>query len=87
VERIDVGWYGAMTFLPHLWSLMKRGRTQCRIVFGDAIETTGKDRKTLAAETHASVQKLLASVGGAEARIGPSSFETRASLARRDEGP
>ncbi|PPC89392.1 MAG: 1-acyl-sn-glycerol-3-phosphate acyltransferase [Methylocystis sp.] len=66
VRRIDVGWYGDMTFLPHLWRLMKRGRTQCHIVFGDAIQTTGKDRKTLAAETRASVQKLLASVDGAE---------------------
>ena len=34
-RRIDVGWYGDMSFLPHLWSLMKRGRTQCHIVFGE----------------------------------------------------
>ena len=66
LERIDVGWYGDMTFLPHLWRLMKRGRTQCHIVFGDAVETSDKDRKTLTAETRASVQKLLASAGGAE---------------------
>ncbi len=60
-RRIDVGWYGDMTFLPHLWSLMKRGRTLCHIVFGEAIETSDKDRKTLAAETHARVQTLLTS--------------------------
>jgi 1-acyl-sn-glycerol-3-phosphate acyltransferase len=60
-RRIDVGWYGDMSFLPHLWSLMKRGRTRCRIFFGKAIETSDKDRKTLAAETHARVQTLLAS--------------------------
>ena len=65
-NMIDVGWYGDMSFLPHLWSLMTRGRTQCHIVFGDAIETTGKDRKTLAAETRARVRELLASVGEAE---------------------
>lgn len=60
-HRIDVGWYGDMTFLPHLWSLMKRGRTLCHIVFGEEVATAGKNRKTLAAETHARVQKLLAS--------------------------
>ena len=65
-RRIDVGWYGDMSFLPHLWRLMKRSRTQCHVVFGAAVETSDKDRKTLAAETHASVRELLASVGGAE---------------------
>ncbi|MGJ0533198.1 lysophospholipid acyltransferase family protein [Methylocystis sp.] len=60
-RRIDVGWYGDMSFLPHLWSLMKRGHTQCHIVFGEEIETSDKDRKTLAAQTHARVQTLLAS--------------------------
>ncbi|MBI1980509.1 MAG: 1-acyl-sn-glycerol-3-phosphate acyltransferase [Methylocystis sp.] len=60
-RRIDVGWYGDMTFLPHLWRLMKRGRARCHIVFGEPIETAGKDRKALAAETRAHVQALLAS--------------------------
>lgn len=76
VRRIDVGWYGDMSFLPHLWSLMKRGRTQCHIVFGEAIETSGKDRKTLAAETHARVQKLLASHGRNRESPQSSCFET-----------
>ncbi|WP_018407731.1 lysophospholipid acyltransferase family protein [Methylocystis rosea] len=62
LERIDVGWYGDMTFLPHLWRLMKRGRTQCHIAFGEDVETAGKDRKTLAMETRASVRELLASL-------------------------
>ncbi|HEY8125721.1 MAG TPA: lysophospholipid acyltransferase family protein [Methylocystis sp.] len=62
-NKIDVGWYGDMTFLPHLWRLMKRGGAQCHIVFGEGIETSDKDRKTLAVETHARVQKLLASHG------------------------
>ncbi|MBM3576461.1 MAG: 1-acyl-sn-glycerol-3-phosphate acyltransferase [Alphaproteobacteria bacterium] len=61
-RKIDVGWYGDMTFLPHLWSLMKRGDAQCHIAFGPPIETTGKDRKTLATETRACVQKLLTSL-------------------------
>ncbi|WP_292533281.1 1-acyl-sn-glycerol-3-phosphate acyltransferase [Methylocystis sp.] len=61
-RRIDVGWYGDMTFLPHLWSLMKRGDAQCQIIFGDPIQTTGKKRKMLAVETRARVQELLASL-------------------------
>lgn len=65
-RRIDVGWYGDMTFLPHLWSLMKRGRARCHIAFGAPIETSGKDRKTLAEETRARVQALLASLGETE---------------------
>ncbi len=65
-RRIDVGWYGDMTFLPHLWRLMTRGRVECRVVFGDAIETRDKDRKALAAETRARVRELLASVRGVD---------------------
>ncbi len=70
-RRIDVGWYGDMTFLPHLWSLMTRGRVECRVAFGDAIETKDKDRKALAAETRASVRELLASVRGVDRVAAP----------------
>jgi lyso-ornithine lipid O-acyltransferase len=56
---IDVGWYGDMTFMPHLWGLMKRGGARCHIVFGDAIEMAGQDRKALAAVTETSVRDLL----------------------------
>jgi 1-acyl-sn-glycerol-3-phosphate acyltransferase len=65
-RQIDVGWYGDMTFLPHLWRLMKRRRTQCHVAFGDPVETTAKDRKTLAMETRERVRALLESVDGAE---------------------
>lgn len=65
-KRIDVGWYGDMTFLPHLWSLMKRGDARCHISFGAPIETSGKDRKALATETRARVRNLLGSAGQAE---------------------
>jgi lyso-ornithine lipid O-acyltransferase len=61
---IDVGWYGDMTFLPHLWRLMKRNGVRCLIAFGAAIETRGKDRKTLAAETEAQVRALLEAARG-----------------------
>ncbi|KAF2989413.1 1-acyl-sn-glycerol-3-phosphate acyltransferase [Methylocystis sp. MJC1] len=56
---VDVGWYGDMTFLPHLWSLMKRSGVHCRIAFGEAISLEGKDRKALAAETEAQVRAML----------------------------
>ncbi len=65
---IDVGWYGEMSFLPHLWGLMKRGGARCHIVFGQAIDARGKDRKTLAAEAQAQVRSLLCSAQGGLAR-------------------
>jgi lyso-ornithine lipid O-acyltransferase len=55
---VDVGWYGDMTFLPHLWSLMKRGGVTCHIAFGTAVSQQGKDRKTLAVEAEARVRAL-----------------------------
>jgi 1-acyl-sn-glycerol-3-phosphate acyltransferase len=59
-RRIDVGWYGAMTFLPHLWSLMRRGGARCEIWFGAPIDPrTAPDRKALAETTQRSVERLL----------------------------
>ncbi len=55
---IDVGWYGDMTFLPHLWSLMRRGGVACHIFFGDAIDAEG-GRKALANAAEDSVRNLL----------------------------
>ncbi|RTL87023.1 MAG: 1-acyl-sn-glycerol-3-phosphate acyltransferase [Hyphomicrobiales bacterium] len=58
---IDIGWYGDMSFLPHLWRLMKRGGACCHIVYGDAIVPRGRDRKALAVEAQAQVRRLLCS--------------------------
>ncbi|PPD44144.1 MAG: 1-acyl-sn-glycerol-3-phosphate acyltransferase [Methylocystis sp.] len=55
---IDVGWYGDMTFLPHLWSLMKRGGVRCVVAFGDAIDLQDKDRKQITRESEAQVRAL-----------------------------
>jgi 1-acyl-sn-glycerol-3-phosphate acyltransferase len=78
IERIDVGWYGDMTFLPHLWRLMKRRCTQCHIAFADPVVTADKDRKALAAETRACVEELLTSLNGSRDRKSSQSscFET-----------
>lgn len=65
--RLDVGWYGDMTFLPHLWSLMKRGGAKCHILWGEAVDPGSGDRKALAAATEARVRELLATdVAGRE---------------------
>jgi len=58
-DRLDVGWYGDMTFLPHLWSLMKRGGAKCHILWGEAVDPGSGDRKALAAATEARVRDLL----------------------------
>lgn len=57
--QADVGWYGDMTFLPHLWRLMKMRGVECHILFGDAIHTREADRKSLALQAQEQVQTLL----------------------------
>lgn len=58
VKSIDVGYYGDMAFLPHLWSILKRGGITCHIYFDEAISANGEDRKALAAGTEARVRGL-----------------------------
>jgi len=59
-ERYDVGWYGDMTFLPHLWGLMRRGGARCHILFGESVDpAVFTDRKALAHATEESVRRLL----------------------------
>lgn len=56
----DVGWYGDMSFLPHLWALMRRGGARCHILFGEGVEPAQfPDRKALANATEESVRALL----------------------------
>ncbi len=66
-EALDVGWYGDMSFVPHLWSLMKRGGARCHVFFGDGLDPAAfHDRKELAAAAQNRVEGLLArsSAGG-----------------------
>lgn len=67
-KRIDIGWYGDMTFLPHLWGLMKRGGARCHILVGQIVETGGKSRKELAEEAQGQVCALLQGAQGAALR-------------------
>jgi lyso-ornithine lipid O-acyltransferase len=57
--QADVGWYGDMTFLPHLWGLLKKKGVVCHISFGTPIDVAGKDRKTLSEEAQEQVRVLL----------------------------
>lgn len=58
VTSVDVGWYGDMTFLPHLWSIMKRGGVTCLISFDESGLAHRLNRKALAAEAEARVRGL-----------------------------
>jgi 1-acyl-sn-glycerol-3-phosphate acyltransferase len=70
-KAFDLGWYGDMSFLPHLWGLMRRGGARCRIVFGAPIDPSAcPDRKSLARETQGSVQRLLEAGSFARPRVG-----------------
>lgn len=57
--QADVGWYGDMTFLPHLWRLLKRNRFECHLSFDQAISVKGRSRKALALEAEARIHGLL----------------------------
>ncbi|MGA8173094.1 MAG: lysophospholipid acyltransferase family protein [Methylocystis sp.] len=56
----DAGWYGDMSFVPHLWGLMRRGGARCHVYFGEAVDASvHPDRKALADETRERVRRLL----------------------------
>jgi 1-acyl-sn-glycerol-3-phosphate acyltransferase len=59
-SHYDVGWYGDMAFVPHLWNLMRRGGARCHILFGESLAPAFcGDRKTLAQAAEARVRRLL----------------------------
>lgn len=59
-EPFDVGWYGDMSFLPHLWALMRKGGARCQVLFGDSLVPSAfPDRKSLAQAAQQSVEDLL----------------------------
>lgn len=57
--QADVGWYGDMTFLPHLWRLLKKNHVECHLHFDEAIPVQGRDRKSLALESQERVHRML----------------------------
>jgi lyso-ornithine lipid O-acyltransferase len=57
--RPFVAWYGDMTFLDHLWSILSDGAIDVAVTFGEAVEATaGGDRKRLAQEIEREVRRL-----------------------------
>jgi lyso-ornithine lipid O-acyltransferase len=65
--QADIGWYGEMTFLPHLWRLLKKDGLVCHVAFGSPIDVHGIDRKALASRAQDQVRSLLASTTDAQA--------------------
>lgn len=65
--QADVGWYGDMTLIPHLWRLMNRRGVECHVLFGEAIHSRESDRKSLALQAQGQVRKLLAEARDAHA--------------------
>lgn len=55
----DIGWYGDMSFVPHLWSLMQRKGVRCEIAFGAPLDAQDTGRKALAVATQEQVRALL----------------------------
>jgi 1-acyl-sn-glycerol-3-phosphate acyltransferase len=58
-DRPLVAWYGDMTFLPHLWRLLRAGGVTCDVFYGDPIRVQeSADRKVLARATERAVRRL-----------------------------
>jgi 1-acyl-sn-glycerol-3-phosphate acyltransferase len=58
-DRPNVAWYGDMTFLPHLWRLLRGGGVTCDIFYGDPIPVlAASNRKLLAQATERAVRGL-----------------------------
>ncbi|MGA0532393.1 lysophospholipid acyltransferase family protein [Hansschlegelia sp. KR7-227] len=57
--RPFVAWYGDMTFLNHLWSILRDGAIDATVTFGDPIlADAATDRKRLAAEVERTVRRM-----------------------------
>ena len=64
--RADLAWYGEMTMLPHLWSLLCGGPVDCEVVFVQPIAyQRGENRKVITRRAEQSVrQASTAAIGG-----------------------
>jgi 1-acyl-sn-glycerol-3-phosphate acyltransferase len=62
MDRPIVAWYGDMTFLSHLWRLLRAGGVICEVFYGDPIPVPASaNRKALARATERAVRKLAES--------------------------
>jgi 1-acyl-sn-glycerol-3-phosphate acyltransferase len=59
----EVCWWGDMTFLPHLWNLLRKRSIRARLGFGEAV-MAGGDRKQLSHILYQEVAGLLAQLRG-----------------------
>ena len=59
IDRPIVAWYGDMTFLPHLWRILRAGGVICDVFYGDPIPVPASaNRKALAQATEQAVRRL-----------------------------
>jgi lyso-ornithine lipid O-acyltransferase len=59
IDRPIVAWYGDMTFLPHLWRILRAGGVICDVFYGDPIPVRASaNRKALAMTTEWAVRRL-----------------------------
>ncbi|MDX2074755.1 MAG: lysophospholipid acyltransferase family protein [Alphaproteobacteria bacterium] len=54
-----IAWYGDMSLLPHLWTLLSLGRIEVELHFLPPIISAGKDRKILASQSHDAIERVL----------------------------
>lgn len=60
MEAERAAWIGDIDLLPHLWSVLKSGRLEAHIVFGEPVEVDANtNRKTLTKDMEAQVASLL----------------------------
>ena len=61
LSRPSIAWYGDMTLLPHLWSILRDGPIDCRLIGGELVPVApGANRKQLAGACRDALRGLLA---------------------------
>jgi 1-acyl-sn-glycerol-3-phosphate acyltransferase len=66
-DQDTVCWYGDMTLLPHVWSLLGYSRVDADIHILEPISPDGKNRKEIAEEAHKIMSKAYANICKEEA--------------------
>ena len=61
LTRPGIAWYGDMTFLPHLWSILRDGPIDCLLIHGEPLAVApDSHRKQLASACRVALRGLLA---------------------------
>ena len=58
--RSTIAWYGEMTFVPHIWRMLRHGPVDCELIFGPPLRfERGDDRKLMARRTRRVIHQLV----------------------------